>query len=710
MKKRTICLLLSLVLVLALASGGVYAADEDAAPAALISGVHIFGISLPVAGAVPAGPEGLWAEEACSVTDCVWLERETAQAVGCFEAGRDYILQILCTPEAGYAFAPEAAAFFNGAEASADAPGVWSLCFSCGAFDGRDCTGERTQCPSAQFPDAPGYGNWAHAGVDYCVALGLMNGVGGGRFSPGGTVTRAQLVTILYRVAGNPGVSFTGAFHDVGAGLWYSNAIEWAAANGIVNGTAPGTFQPNGPVTREQIAAILYRYSNSPAVSGNLNAFPDKGAVRAYAVDALLWATREGFINGIESGGVTRLSPGTNATRAQIASIIMRCMENHKSVYRHDTTAPNSAVNQSFAAYYGETPLELPIVCVGNRPYVALETLAALPVTQPAQDALELRWEKRSHLDKTYIALSDAAALWQLGAEFRDSDSTVHLYRLELPRWDASPTAGATKTAFLRLEDIMADFGTNGRFTHENLNKLRLQANYLGTCAEGFYIAWIPLYVNPEKNIRNDISTDFNFYNTDFVFTLDCMVRSGGHLGLHGLTHQSGSDISADGYEFGTHVAYTTEQLLDRFRSAEAICHRMGYDYDFFEFSHYDATEEQKKVAEAFFDNIAQARGGGGQLERRYTLMHSCLWVPTPADYVHSAYDMDGILGRLDDSYRSGKEISLFFHPVLDNPAYQITIRGDTMTVTFTPSRSFLSTIISKIGTWGYQFGDFPAE
>ena len=182
-------------------------------------------------------------------------------------------------------------------------------------------------CPSKNFTDVPPAGNWAHAGIDYCVEKGLMKGISGTVFDPAGDVTRAQLVTILYRLAGEPAVSYKGTFTDVADGLWYSDAIEWAAAKGVVNGVGEGKFNPDGKITREQIAAILYRYSGSPKVEGSLAAFPDAASVSDYAVDAMIWATSKGLINGIGQGDVTILSPKTDASRAQIASIIMRCAE-----------------------------------------------------------------------------------------------------------------------------------------------------------------------------------------------------------------------------------------------------------------------------------------------------------------------------------------------------------------------------------------------
>lgn len=177
------------------------------------------------------------------------------------------------------------------------------------------------------FVDAPGPDSWAHAGVDYCVENDLMNGTSNDLFSPGGVVSRAQLVTILYRASGSPWIESQGTFSDVPEGTWYSEAVEWAASEGIVQGIGGGKFGPDQNITREQIATILYRFEGSPKVKGNLNAFPDKGNVSDFAYDAMIWATSTGLINGVNANGVTTLAPQNNATRDQIASIIMRYLE-----------------------------------------------------------------------------------------------------------------------------------------------------------------------------------------------------------------------------------------------------------------------------------------------------------------------------------------------------------------------------------------------
>ncbi len=161
---------------------------------------------------------------------------------------------------------------------------------------------------------------WYHEAVDYSVANGLMNGVGNGKFDPNGTMTRAMIVTVLYRAAGSPEVAEPCTFTDVEAGQWYSDAIAWAEDNGVVNGVGEGKFAPMANVTREQIATILWRYSGSPEVEASLDAFADGASVSAYAQDAILWAVAE----GIMQGDGKNLTPTANATRAQFACMIMR--------------------------------------------------------------------------------------------------------------------------------------------------------------------------------------------------------------------------------------------------------------------------------------------------------------------------------------------------------------------------------------------------
>ncbi len=185
------------------------------------------------------------------------------------------------------------------------------------------CRGDET-CASHSFTDIPAPSNWAHEGIDYCIANNLMNGTSDTKFNPNGNLTRAQLVTILYRMADSPSVKFESKFSDVKESAYYYDAVIWASEIGIITGYPEGIFKPDAMITREQIATILYRYAGNPEVSDDLDAFPDSKDVSNFAKDALVWATSEKLINGVNSNSIIKLNPKANATRAQTASIIMR--------------------------------------------------------------------------------------------------------------------------------------------------------------------------------------------------------------------------------------------------------------------------------------------------------------------------------------------------------------------------------------------------
>ena len=169
---------------------------------------------------------------------------------------------------------------------------------------------------------------WSRKSIEYAYEMKYMDGVGGGKFDPAGTMTRAMAVTVLYRKEGSPAVDFKADFSDVKAGKYYSNAVIWAKNNNIVNGVSEGKFDPNGKITREQLAAILYRYAEfaelDRTADGDLSRFPDAGEAHKYAKDALAWAASAGLIGGVKSGDVDLLDPAGYATREQFAAIIER--------------------------------------------------------------------------------------------------------------------------------------------------------------------------------------------------------------------------------------------------------------------------------------------------------------------------------------------------------------------------------------------------
>lgn len=167
--------------------------------------------------------------------------------------------------------------------------------------------------------------DWFYNDVKYVYEKGMMAGTAADVFAPNATTTRAMIVTILYRLEGSPAVTGTSAFVDVPAGQWYTDAVNWAAANQIVKGTSATTFAPNDSITREQMAAILYRYAQYKGYDvtkkADLSGYSDNGQISAYAKDALAWANAAKLINGVTN---TTLAPQGNATRAQVSAILHR--------------------------------------------------------------------------------------------------------------------------------------------------------------------------------------------------------------------------------------------------------------------------------------------------------------------------------------------------------------------------------------------------
>ena len=182
-------------------------------------------------------------------------------------------------------------------------------------------------CPTAACTDIPA-GVWYHDSADYMLSMGYMEGTGEGRFDGGMVLSRAQLAAILYRAAGSPEVKAESTFADVASGLWYSDAVAWAAENGVVTGGTDGMFQPDQAITREQLAVMLFRYEDGAAPTEDvLQSYPDWEQVSGYALEAMAWAVEQELIQGASAGGKTVLNPGGTATRAECAQILTRFLD-----------------------------------------------------------------------------------------------------------------------------------------------------------------------------------------------------------------------------------------------------------------------------------------------------------------------------------------------------------------------------------------------
>ena len=170
--------------------------------------------------------------------------------------------------------------------------------------------------------------DWFADAVQYMLDNGMMNGVTDTTFAPGSTTTRGMIVTILYRLEDEPDAAAS-SFTDVAANMYYADAVAWAQANNIVNGISATLFAPDQSITREQMAAILYRYAQfkgyDVTASNDLSSYTDASQISAYATTAMQWANAEGLITGNTS---TTINPTGNATRAEVATILMRFCEN----------------------------------------------------------------------------------------------------------------------------------------------------------------------------------------------------------------------------------------------------------------------------------------------------------------------------------------------------------------------------------------------
>lgn len=186
------------------------------------------------------------------------------------------------------------------------------------------------ECPSRNYIDVPAESHWAHQGIDFAIQNKLFNGMSETLFKPDIPMTRAMLVTVLWRSSGSPEQGMN-PFLDVPENVWYTDAVRWASACSIVNGVGSGRFDPNGNTTREQMATILYRFAiynqENTAQRTDISEFADNQCVSSWAKDAMCWTVAKGIISGSEKHGTRLLLPQEYATRAQVATILMRYLQ-----------------------------------------------------------------------------------------------------------------------------------------------------------------------------------------------------------------------------------------------------------------------------------------------------------------------------------------------------------------------------------------------
>ncbi len=306
------------------------------------------------------------------------------------------------------------------------------------------------------------------------------------------------------------------------------------------------------------------------------------------------------------------------------------------------------------------------------------------------------------------ISMADVSLQYDISISCDAVNMVIKLY-------DARPveylgTAGET-AGYIRLEDVMADGAYNNgvyyydaTYSSYNLEKFRAMGEYLDSRGHKFYIAWIPVYVDPTRGVVNNVIENECLYNADFIYSLDWMRIHGGSIVLHGYTHQQYDTISSVGNEFGGDTEYTVEEMSQRMDKAIEMAKTLGYEYEIFEFPHYALIESSRALAEEKFDVIYQyGPQVSAQIETVESNGKTVRYVPTPPDYVYSAYD-NTIWDRLDYAYNNGQLMSMFFHPTIDFNYCGMRTEDGVHYWTYDEENGFLPRILDKIEGYGYGF------
>lgn len=358
--------------------------------------------------------------------------------------------------------------------------------------------------------------------------------------------------------------------------------------------------------------------------------------------------------------------------------------------------------------------LEHPIVIYRGRAYFpAEEALSVCGITdrQVIKTALEAE-DNVIYQDTVYMSvntLSEQSGLWVAFTE-----SEVVLYELEEESGaDTDKTSKTNKMsgglACLRLEDMMPDSSGQGVFNHGGLEKIRVMGRFLHSRGQEYSMAWIPLYVNPDQGLENDIRRRYSYYNADFLYTLDYLIAHGGHIGLHGFSHQYGEAASGIGNEFGPGSPFSLEDTRVRVQEAIKFASSFGFTPEFFEFPHYVSTMDEESVVEESFSVIYQQKTNRRPLGEIETVERedgrTVMYIPTPAGYVDEAGESgkQRILSSLD-SLEDGKLPSLFFHPYREYPYIECCTTEDGKRQILYAEDSIMHAIVDKITSMGLTF------
>lgn len=258
-----------------------------------------------------------------------------------------------------------------------------------------------------------------------------------------------------------------------------------------------------------------------------------------------------------------------------------------------------------------------------------------------------------------YISLVDIAVLLKLKTRWHYKSKEIAIY-FDMCRTCAPGKIKTGEPALIRFEDVTAGPPYN---EEENLQRVRIMADYLYYRGMPFHVAWIPRFIDPPNDVDNDISKDFNIANADFVFTLDYMLKKGGAVGLHGYTHQYGDEVSGDGTEFNEDRNDNEKSIRDRLEKAIAAAERLEIPFEFFESPHYASTAFQQSIMEQYFDYIYEPYVGiWGDKVVISPRNNITKYIPTPLSYVSGKYGTEKMVHRIL-KLEEGVLASLFYHP-----------------------------------------------
>lgn len=387
------------------------------------------------------------------------------------------------------------------------------------------------------------------------------------------------------------------------------------------------------------------------------------------------------------SSGCYRLSDGNEAPKLSIA----------ESKYHEpkDIKLKKETINVNFEG--NKLNLSLPIYEEYNRFYLPLTEImnkiqgdftfkngkASINVDKNkidlyAKDNYFIKNDKKDFLKKKtlitdnsiYVSLYDLKKMLNLKVVWDEKNNSIGLF------WNRDNTSASKqpdngKPALIRFEDVTPE---QRYATGESLEKLRIMFDYCYSRNIPMHLAWVPRYIDPQKNIDNDPSVKYSIHNANFIYTLDCFADQNGLIGLHGYTHQYGNEVSISGTEFNGNRNTSEETIRKRLEYAIDCAKKLDIPISFFESPHYAALPSQKKMMEQYFDNIYEYQMIN--LEKNITKVNNgnrvVKYIPTPLNYVQGKEDTDNMVNKIK-TLTNGTLASLFFHPSIEFEFIELT-------------------------------------